>query len=101
MVAAYGLRADPKSAPLFDKTAYNAGAARARRRTSGVTSERPTIIVIEDESKLRRVLRTTLETNGFRCVEAESARQGLTDAQTCRPDLLYWTWGFPTATASK
>jgi two-component system KDP operon response regulator KdpE len=60
-----------------------------------VTSERPTIIVIEDESKLRRVLRTTLETNGFRCVEAESARQGLTDAQTCRPDLLLLDLGLP------
>ena len=60
-----------------------------------MTSERPTIIVIEDESKLRRVLRATLETNGFRCVETESTRQGLLDAETNRPDLLLVDLGLP------
>ena len=60
-----------------------------------MTSERPTIIVIEDESQLRRVLRTTLDANGFRCVETESARQGLLDAETYRPDLLLVDLGLP------
>jgi two-component system, OmpR family, KDP operon response regulator KdpE len=60
-----------------------------------VTSERPTIIVIEDESKLRSVLRATLETNGFRCIETESVRQGLLDAETNRPDLLLVDLGLP------
>jgi two-component system KDP operon response regulator KdpE len=60
-----------------------------------VTAERPTIIVIEDESQLRRVLRATLEANGFRCVETESARQGLLDAETYRPDLLLVDLGLP------
>jgi DNA-binding response OmpR family regulator len=45
-----------------------------------MTAERPAVIVIEDEPQLRRVLRTMLETNGFRCIESESARRGLLDA---------------------
>jgi len=60
-----------------------------------VTSERPTVIVIEDESKLRGVLRATLEANGFRCIETESVRQGLLDAETNRPDLLLVDLGLP------
>jgi two-component system, OmpR family, KDP operon response regulator KdpE len=60
-----------------------------------VTSERPTIIVIEDEPQLRRVLRATLEANGFRCVGTDSAGQGLLDAQTYRPDLLLVDLGLP------
>jgi two-component system, OmpR family, KDP operon response regulator KdpE len=60
-----------------------------------MTAERPTVIVIEDEPQLRRILRTTLETNGFRCIESESARRGLLDARTLRPDLILVDLGLP------
>jgi two-component system KDP operon response regulator KdpE len=60
-----------------------------------MTAERPTIVVIEDDPQLRRVLRVTLEANGFRSVETESARQGLLDAETHRPDLLLVDLGLP------
>jgi two-component system KDP operon response regulator KdpE len=60
-----------------------------------MTAERPTVIVIEDDPQLRRVLSVTLEANGFRCVETESARQGLLDAETHRPDLLLVDLGLP------
>jgi two-component system KDP operon response regulator KdpE len=58
-------------------------------------AERPAIIVIEDEPQLRRVLRTTLETNGFRCIESESAHRGLLGAKTLRPDLILVDLGLP------
>jgi two-component system KDP operon response regulator KdpE len=60
-----------------------------------MTAERPAVIVIEDEPQLRRVLRTMLETNGFRCIESESARRGLLDAKTLRPDLILVDLGLP------
>jgi two-component system, OmpR family, KDP operon response regulator KdpE len=60
-----------------------------------MSAQRPTIIVIDDESQLRQVLRLTLEANGFRCIETDSARQGLLDAQTHRPDLLLVDLGLP------
>ena len=60
-----------------------------------MTAERPAVIIIEDEPQLRRVLRTTLETNGFRCIESESARRGLLDARTLRPDLILVDLGLP------
>jgi two-component system KDP operon response regulator KdpE len=60
-----------------------------------MTAERPAVIVIEDEPQLRRVLRTTLETNGFRCIESESAHRGLLDTKTLRPDLILVDLGLP------
>ena len=60
-----------------------------------MTAERPAVIVIEDEPQLRHVLRTTLETNGFRCIESESAHRGLVDAKTLRPDLIVLDLGLP------
>jgi two-component system KDP operon response regulator KdpE len=60
-----------------------------------MTAEGPAVIVIEDEPQLRRVLRTTLETNGFRCIESETARRGLLDARTLRPDLILVDLGLP------
>ena len=60
-----------------------------------MTAERPTVIVIEDEPQLRRVLRTTLDANGFRCFESESANRGLLDAKALRPDLILVDLGLP------
>lgn len=60
-----------------------------------MSAHRPTIIVIEDESRLRRVLGLTFEANGFRCIETGSARQGLLDAETYRPDLVLVDLGLP------
>jgi len=60
-----------------------------------MSAQRPTIIVIEDEAQLRHVLRVTFEANGFRCIETDSARQGLLDAETYRPDLLLVDLGLP------
>jgi two-component system, OmpR family, KDP operon response regulator KdpE len=60
-----------------------------------MTVERPVVIVVEDEPQIRAVLRMTLEANGFRCIEADSARRGLLDAATHRPDLMLVDLGLP------
>ena len=46
-----------------------------------------TILVVEDEPEIRRFLRSTLGTEGFRVVESPNARRGAIDAGTHRPDL--------------
>ena len=55
----------------------------------------PTVIVIEDERQIRRFLRSALEAEGFRVFEAETARDGLTEAGTRKPDLVILDLGLP------
>ncbi|BCK88315.1 KDP operon transcriptional regulatory protein KdpE [Sideroxyarcus emersonii] len=54
-----------------------------------------TIIVVEDEAQIRRFLRTTLVSEGYQVVEAETGRQGLSDAATNKPDLIILDLGLP------
>lgn len=53
------------------------------------------VLVIEDDEDLRRVLRTMLEAHGYRCVEAADARRGLIEARSHRPDALLVDLGLP------
>jgi two-component system, OmpR family, KDP operon response regulator KdpE len=55
----------------------------------------PVAILIEDEPQIRRFVRTALETEGWSVHEAETMRQGLTDARTRRPDLIILDLGLP------
>ncbi|HEX3395286.1 MAG TPA: two-component system response regulator KdpE [Steroidobacteraceae bacterium] len=55
----------------------------------------PTAILIEDERQIRRFVRTALEAEGWNVHEAETMRQGLTDAATRRPDLIILDLGLP------
>ena len=54
-----------------------------------------TIIVIEDEAQIRRFLRTTLAAEGYQVIEAETGKQGLTEAATRKPDLIILDLGLP------
>ena len=54
-----------------------------------------TIIVVEDEAQIRRFLRTTLASEGYQVVEAETGKQGLSDAATHKPDLVILDLGLP------
>jgi len=58
-------------------------------------SNSPTIIVIEDEAQIRRFLRTTLASEGYRVIEAETGKQGLAEAATRKPDLIILDLGLP------
>jgi two-component system KDP operon response regulator KdpE len=54
-----------------------------------------TIIVIEDEAQIRRFLRTTLVSEGYQVIEAETGKQGLAEAATRKPDLVILDLGLP------
>jgi two-component system KDP operon response regulator KdpE len=53
------------------------------------------ILVIDDESPIRRFLEISLEAEGFDFLEAESGQQGLTMAASHRPDLIILDLGLP------
>ena len=55
----------------------------------------PVAILIEDERQIRRFVRTALEAEGWSVHEAETMRQGLTDARSRRPDLIILDLGLP------
>jgi len=57
----------------------------------------PTLVVllVEDDRHIRRFLRTSLETEGWRVFEAETLRQGVVDAATRKPDLVIADLGLP------
>ncbi len=47
----------------------------------------PTVLVVEDEPEIRRILRATLGLEGYRVVESATGRRGSIDAGTHKPDL--------------
>ncbi|HWH41745.1 MAG TPA: two-component system response regulator KdpE [Usitatibacter sp.] len=55
----------------------------------------PIALLIEDEPQIRRFLRTALEAEGWIVHETDTARQGLVDAGTRKPDLLVVDLGLP------
>lgn len=54
-----------------------------------------TLLVIDDEVQIRRLLRVTLEGDGYRVHEAESAQLGLHEAATSPPDGIILDLGLP------
>ena len=55
----------------------------------------PTVVVIEDEPQIRRFVRMALEAEGWQVHEADTAKKGLTEAGTRKPDLLVLDLGLP------
>ena len=55
----------------------------------------PTVVVIEDEPQIRRFVRAALEAEGWQVHEADTAKKGLTEAGTRKPDLLVLDLGLP------
>ncbi len=53
------------------------------------------VLVVEDDAAIRAVLRTLLESQGYRVAEAEDARRALIEARSRRPDLLIVDLGLP------
>ena len=54
-----------------------------------------TILIIEDEPEIRRFLRACLGSEGYKVVEAGTARRGAIDAATHKPDLAIVDLGLP------
>jgi two-component system KDP operon response regulator KdpE len=55
----------------------------------------PVVLVVEDEPPIRRFLRPSLTSQGFRVVEAETGEDGLLQAATRQPDLVILDLGLP------
>ena len=53
------------------------------------------VLIIEDEPAIRTVLRVLLEAQGYRCIEADSARRAEIEARSHKPDLLLLDLGLP------
>ena len=53
------------------------------------------ILIVEDEREIREMLSFTLERNGFRVVEAESAEEAITKLEGRLPDLILVDWMLP------
>ena len=60
-----------------------------------MTEPKVRVLVVDDESQIRRFLRVTLSAQGYEVLEAENGRQAITLAATERPDLLVLDLGLP------
>lgn len=53
------------------------------------------ILVIDDESQIRKLLEITLEANGYKLLFAVNAKEGITTAASHQPDLILLDLGLP------
>jgi two-component system, OmpR family, KDP operon response regulator KdpE len=59
------------------------------------TTTKPVVAVIDDEVQLRRLLRISLESNGYRVVEAATGQLGLSEIAKTRPEVVILDLGLP------
>jgi two-component system, OmpR family, KDP operon response regulator KdpE len=60
-----------------------------------MSSPSPVAVLIEDEPQIRRFVRAALEAEGWQVHETDTAKSGLRDAATRKPDLLVLDLGLP------
>jgi two-component system KDP operon response regulator KdpE len=60
-----------------------------------MTSDRATVLVIDDEPPIRRLLRTTLTAQDYRVIEAADGQEGLSLLRHEKPDVLLVDLGLP------
>lgn len=60
-----------------------------------MTSDRATVLVIDDEPPIRRLLRTTLAAQDYRVIEAADGQEGLSLLRHEKPDVLLVDLGLP------
>jgi two-component system KDP operon response regulator KdpE len=56
---------------------------------------KPSILVIDDEPQIRKLLNIVLENNGFRVTNAETGLKGISLAASIQPDLILLDIGLP------
>src|SRR5712664_352012 len=60
------------------------------------TAKPPSVaLVIDDEPQIRRLLRITLEANGYRVFDAATGQDGIAQAAQRRPDVILLDLGLP------
>ena len=60
-----------------------------------VSPPSPIVVLIDDEPQIRRLLRATLGSSGYRLYEATSGEDGLVEAATRQPDVVILDLGLP------
>ena len=60
-----------------------------------MSSAGPLVLVADDEQEMRRFLRASLASHGYRVVETESAAETITQAKAYNPDLVLLDLGLP------
>jgi two-component system, OmpR family, KDP operon response regulator KdpE len=58
-------------------------------------NENETILIIDDEIQIRRLLEITLTGNGFKVIKSVNGKDGLIDAATHHPSLIILDLGLP------
>jgi two-component system KDP operon response regulator KdpE len=59
------------------------------------SADGPTVLLIDDEAPIRRLLRTALAAHDYRFIEATTGEDGLQQAATRQPDLIIVDLGLP------
>lgn len=62
--------------------------ARNAEMTSSIASQKPTVLIGEDENTTRKLIKTTLEESGFICRTADNGRLTLAMARNDPPDAI-------------
>ncbi|BCD87581.1 DNA-binding response regulator [Pseudomonas solani] len=60
-----------------------------------MTTNQPTLLVIDDEAQIRKFLRISLAAQGYKVLEAANGAEGLAQAALARPDLVVLDLGLP------
>ncbi len=60
-----------------------------------MAQDKELILLIEDEPQMRRFLRVTLQSHGYRLIEASTGQEGLMQATTRNPDVVLLDLGLP------
>jgi two-component system, OmpR family, KDP operon response regulator KdpE len=58
-------------------------------------NEKETILIIDDEKQIRRLLEITLSANGYKIIQSSNGRDGIVDAATQHPSLILLDLGLP------
>jgi two-component system, OmpR family, KDP operon response regulator KdpE len=58
-------------------------------------SDKPSVLVIDDELQIRRLLRACLEGEGYRVIESATGQEGIAQAATNPPDVVLLDLGLP------
>lgn len=60
-----------------------------------MTTAQHAVLIVDDEPRLRALLRTALSAAGYRVVEAETVRRAVIEAANHKPDLVVLDLGLP------
>lgn len=60
-----------------------------------MNTSKPTVLIVDDEPQIRKMIGVTLSSCDFRVVEAESGREALHLAASCKPDVILLDLGLP------